>query len=303
MHTIDDYFNDIGMASRPIQELARCEVCNHHQFIVVRDSVLIKEKRRAPIRVCACTRCGYLSQLDRFDADFYNEYYARNYRLCISSQIEPSDAFVENQIERGENLYLNLASILPDSGVVLDVGSGPGGLLDVFHRHGWHVQGVDPDEGAIEFGRRHFGFDLQSQSAETMAIESNSLDLIIITGSLEHVTDPNRVLQLCFDGLRIDGLIVIEGWALAQARLQGGFGHNQKRYLTTKSIRHFLIKHGFDTVKTIDFPICGPTRPHSICGIGRKEQGTRCYAIEEWLDRADFNYTDLMLKLDQLNIT
>ncbi|MFN9644782.1 MAG: class I SAM-dependent methyltransferase [Cyanobacteriota bacterium] len=302
MQTINEYFRYVGMDSRPMQELDTCEVCNHHKFIVVRDTVLIKDKRRAPLRVCACTRCGFLSQLDRFDASFYDEYYAKNYRLCISDQLEPSDAFVENQIERGEHLYMNLASILPDSGVVLDVGSGPGGLLEIFHRHGWQVQGIDPDEGAIEFGRRHFGFNLKSQSAETMEIESNSLDLIVITGSLEHVTDPNRVLQLCFDGLRVNGLIVIEGWALAQAQLLGGFGHNQKRYLTTKSISHLLIKHGFVMVRTFDFPICGPTRPHSICGIGRKKQGARYMANEDWPETMDFDHNQLMQRLDDLNI-
>jgi SAM-dependent methyltransferase len=302
MESIEAYSEYIGMDIQGLHEINSCEVCGNSEPVVIRHSVVVKQQIRAPIRVCACTRCGYLSQLDRFDATFYSRYYAEKYRLCISSQLDPSDAFIENQIERGEYLYENLSDLLPASGSVFDVGSGPGGLLVIFHRHGWHVAGVDPDQRAIEFGRKRFGFNLQSKGAEELVIKNASLDLIIITGSLEHVNDPNRVLQLCHNALRVDGLIVVEGWALAQARLLRGFGHNQKRYLTLESIKHLLLKHGFVMEKSMDYPICGPSRPDSICGIGRKKLLENDTEKKNIIESMSFDHDELLRRLDSLSI-
>jgi 2-polyprenyl-3-methyl-5-hydroxy-6-metoxy-1,4-benzoquinol methylase len=302
MESIDYYLEHIGMDSQGVQEIDSCEVCGNSILVVVRDSVVVQETMRAPIRVGACTRCGYLSQLDRFDANFYSRYYAEKYRLCISSQTEPSEGFIQDQIERGKYLFENLSGLLPPSGSVLDVGSGPGGLLVMFHQQGWQVQGIDPDQPAIEFGRKRFGFELQAKVAEELVIQEDSLDLIIITGSLEHVTDPNRVLQLCHKALRVNGLSVIEGWAFAQARLLNGFGHNQKRYLTLKSINNFLTKHGFLVEKNLDFPICGPSRPYSICGIGRKKPSDNDAKNGDLFVPMNFNLSELLNKLDALCI-
>ncbi|RYE46735.1 MAG: class I SAM-dependent methyltransferase [Sphingobacteriales bacterium] len=269
MKSVSQYLKYIKMPDACLQEIGQCEICGCANFLVVRETVIVLNGIRAPIRVGACTRCGYLSQIDRFSDEFYAQYYTNSYRSIISGKSTPTEIFLQDQVHRGYYLFQNISKFIPKAGHLFDVGCGSGGFLVAFQHNGWHVQGIDPDRGAVEMGIERFGFDIQLSVAETMDLQDNSIDLILIAGSLEHVANPNQVLQLCRKALHPGSLILIEGWGLAQARLVGGFGHNQKRYLTCDSIRMLLLKNGFDVEAITEEPLCGPTRPNSIFGLGR----------------------------------
>jgi SAM-dependent methyltransferase len=256
-----------GDATGGPTSLQACELCGSRDFEIVRDSVVVRGRARAPVRVAACAGCGLLFQVDRFDAATYERYYAERYRLAISDDVEPGESFVRDQLERGEHLYRNLAPHLPPTGRVLDVGCGPGGLLVAFARRGWECRGIDPDHRAIALGRRRFGLQLSADVAERLSAPERPFDLVVITGSLEHVADLGEVVTRCRRALDPGGRILLEGWGFAQARLIGGFGHNQKRYFTEQSLRWLLSHHGF-AVEFVTFePLCGASRPGSVFAL------------------------------------
>lgn len=276
--TISDYVRKIGMRSGKIVTLRNCELCRSDAIEVICASVIVRDAVRAPIRTAACPCCGLMFQIDRFDQAFYHAYYAERYRTVISGNADPSEHFLQDQIRRGRSLYHSLLPYLPAGGAVLDVGCGAGGLLLAFAEHGWTASGIDPDRSAIELGKQRFGLDLTACAAETMSVANGSADLIVITGSLEHVADLDLVLKKCVSALSAGGVLVIEGWAYAQARLLGGFGHNQKRYFTQQSLRNVFKLYGLRQELSTTMPLSGPTRPNSIFGIARKDGGALCTA-------------------------
>lgn len=246
-----------------------CEVCAGTQLSVLRDSVEIEHGLDVAFQVVACDRCGYLFQNPRFDAPFYTAYYEERYRLVLSGCAAPSDAFMQDQVSRGEYLYRHLVDRFEAPGRMLDVGCSAGGVMQAFLQRGWTGFGTDPDAGYVAHGRQHYRAPIALQAAEDMVLEPHSYDLIVITGSLEHVVDPNRVLALCRQAARPGALLLLEGRALAQARQTGRCGHNHRRYLTATSIYLLMRKHGWQPLTITDEPWCGPTRPQSVFGIGR----------------------------------
>jgi ubiquinone/menaquinone biosynthesis C-methylase UbiE len=66
-----------------------------------------------------------------------------------------------------------------------------------FRKRGWDTYGTDPDVGYVAYGIRNLQADLTVACAEDMKLEPNTFDFILITGSLEHVFDSNKVLAIC----------------------------------------------------------------------------------------------------------
>jgi len=285
------------MREGKIFSLRICELCHSDAIEVLRPSVIVRDAARAPIRVAACRCCGLVFQLDRFEHVFYHTYYAERYRTVISGATDPSEQFLQDQIARGRCLYHSLSPYLPLSGTVLDVGCGAGGLLLAFAEHGWKVMGIDPDRSAICMGKKRFSFDLTACAAESMNIVEGTIDLIVITGSLEHVADLALVLKKCVSALATGGLLLIEGWAYAQARILGGFGHNQKRYFTQQSLTNLFALYGLQHELSTSLPLTGPTRPHSIFAIARKDG-----LIEKCNERVKADTQALRRMLDQHGI-
>ena len=267
MNLLADYLRYVGATDKP-EPLQVCELCGSTRFGVLRDTVVVRGAVRAPIRVAACAQCGLLFQVDRFNAAAYERYYAERYRVAISNVAEPGESFLQDQLSRGEHLYQRLSPCLPETGRIVDVGCGAGGLLVAFAQRGWDAEGIDPDYRAVALGRRRFGLRLSAGVAEGMTIPDKSVDLILITGSLEHVSDLNRVMSHCVRALRPGGRILLEGWGLAQARLVGGFGHNQKRYFTDTSFRWLFGRHGIAVEFVTCESLCGPSRPGSVFAMG-----------------------------------
>lgn len=269
-HDIGDYVRKVGMRAGKIAALDRCELCGSDAIAVLCPSVVVRDAIRAPIRVAACGCCGLIFQLDRFAPMVYHTYYAERYRMVISGAADPSEEFLQDQIARGRSLFRSLLPYLPASGTVLDVGCSAGGLLLAFAEQGWKAMGIDPDRAAIRSGKARFNLDLTVGTAESMDIPDGTIDLIVIAGSLEHVADLDTVMNKCVAALATGGVLLVEGWAYAQARISHGFGHNQKRYFTQTSLANMFARYGLRRELLAHLPLSGPTRPHSVFGIARK---------------------------------
>jgi 2-polyprenyl-3-methyl-5-hydroxy-6-metoxy-1,4-benzoquinol methylase len=71
-------------------------------------------------------------------------------------------------------------------GTILDIGAGAGAFLHHMQRHGWHTEGVEPDEGAISRARSEYKLDLKP-SSHLFSFASQSFDVITMWHVLEHV--------------------------------------------------------------------------------------------------------------------
>lgn len=244
-----------------------CELCNSSDTAVMLSHIQGPGDQPIEMPVLGCQTCGHIFQRLRFEEAFYQAYYDKFYRLTLFGDTEPERAFFVDQVRRGEHLYQYLHGWLPAHGKLLDVGCSAGGLMIPFAKRGWSVRGNDPDRAYVEYGKK-VGLTIDLVGAEHMD-GNGDYDLIIINGSLEHVHDANRVMQLCRLASADDGLLLIEGRALGYGLEQGFLTHNHRRYLSATSIEYLMCRHGWEPIRTTHEPVCGPTRPGAVFVLGR----------------------------------
>jgi 2-polyprenyl-6-hydroxyphenyl methylase/3-demethylubiquinone-9 3-methyltransferase len=94
---------------------------------------------------------------------------------------------------------------------VLDVGCGGGLLTEAMAGQGARACGIDLSPDLIDIAQLHglesgIRADYRLISAEAMAAEApNSFDVITCMEMLEHVPDPQAIVQACFDMLKPGG--------------------------------------------------------------------------------------------------
>ena len=93
---------------------------------------------------------------------------------------------------------------------MLDVGSSVGLFMKPFIKKGWKCQGNDPIKSFTEYGKNKLKLPVEWLQSEDMKLKKNSLDLIIIMGSLEHVVDVNLVMRKCEEAIKKNGILVLE---------------------------------------------------------------------------------------------
>jgi len=95
---------------------------------------------------------------------------------------------------------------------LLEVGSGPGSILQVFREAGHDVTGLDIRDSAFDTGLSPLVYD-----GASMPFADNSFDIALILTTLHHTADPDAILAE--SGRVAKRLIIIED--VYQSRFQG----------------------------------------------------------------------------------
>ncbi|HYJ85712.1 MAG TPA: class I SAM-dependent methyltransferase [Pyrinomonadaceae bacterium] len=144
-----------------------------------------------------CHRCRtlYTSQLPEAEqGEDYETYYHEN-NLTAPDFINRR----LNEIMRGFASYRQ-------NGRLLDIGFGAGTLLEAARRAGWEAQGVEVAGPAIEQARMN-GFKVFQGILQDAHYPSDYFDVVTASEVLEHVPDPQPVLNEIARVLRPGGLI------------------------------------------------------------------------------------------------
>lgn len=102
-----------------------------------------------------------------------------------------------------------LAGILPPHGAarLLDIGCGPGAVLDTYRQLGWEVAGIDQSADAVARAR---GRGLRVHHGDVFdAPFAAEFDVVLLSHVIEHVRDPIAVLARAAIFIAPDGKIVI----------------------------------------------------------------------------------------------
>jgi len=115
----------------------------------------------------------------------------RLFRAFLVEQTDPDRFYAELAADSVRLLagYADLADR-----VVLDVGGGPGYFADAFRAAGAHYVGVDPDTGELS-ARGEPAAGMVRASGMALPFATGALDVCYSSNVLEHVPDPDRMLD------------------------------------------------------------------------------------------------------------
>lgn len=105
-----------------------------------------------------------------------------------------------------------LQASLPANAKILDVGCGNGVISRHLGRFGFNVTGIDVSEKAIEKAQALNQFSnvkFMKKSAEELIAEGAKYDAIICSEVLEHLNDPNALLEVLNKSLSHNGKLII----------------------------------------------------------------------------------------------
>jgi len=125
---------------------------------------------------------------------FYNGFYQNEEELS-------PPAFV---IQRLEEITAEFSGFRQNNRL-LDIGCGAGALLQAARTNGWNAQGLDVSAGAVKHVR-NLGFEVFEGELQDAAFPSRHFDVITAAELLEHLFDPQPLLQEVARILRPGGL-------------------------------------------------------------------------------------------------
>ena len=135
----------------------------------------------------------------------------------------------------------------------LDVGCGRGDQLKAFADIGFNVSGCDNDDLSVDFCKPHSVQVLDIQK-EKIHKEDNSVDIVFSKSVIEHLDDPEKLLEESLRVLKKDGKAII----MCPSWIHMGWGpfyqdHTHVTPFTLPSLRDIMIKTGFRDVKVYHF--------------------------------------------------
>jgi SAM-dependent methyltransferase len=167
-----------------------------------------KSRGGTPLRTVICLRCGLVWS----DPLPHNprEFYEKEYRLSYKGTFTPKPKHILRAGGVAVFRYTAIRDFMPESGIVLDVGSGGGEFLYLLRKAGFDVRGIEPNVGYAEYSAREYDLAIWNGFVQDAVFPENSIDAITVWHVLEHTEDPFHVLQKAYGFLKPGGRIIIE---------------------------------------------------------------------------------------------
>jgi len=185
-----------------------CPVCSGEQFSsfkTIKDHMITKED----FDIVSCDSCGFhFTNPIPLVTDIGNYYKSEDYISHSSSKKGLVNSIYG--IVRSITLKQKVSLVQKRTAglSLLDIGAGTGHFLNHSKKAGFNVQGLEPDDDAVQFAKENFHLDLDPLDM-LYKIESNSKDVITMWHVLEHVYQLNEDLSEMNRVLNKSGLLII----------------------------------------------------------------------------------------------
>jgi len=255
-------------------------------------------------KVIACVNCGFKHVVpiptEEFLSNYYKEEYIKkrvnrknypNFYKKMEGDVPWLEVFYNEKYDLFEK-YLD-----KNNRSIVDIGSGLGLFLSTGKKRGWQTKGVEPSKESCVYSKG-LGLDVSNiYLNEHNYRKIGKYDVVHMNEVLEHLPDPNKMMQVVKDLLNPNGLICIVSPNDFNP-LQVAYVESSKsvewwisppehiNYFNHDSASALLEKHGFNIVEqTSTFPL------EMFLLMGDKYVGNNILGTEIHLKRSNFELT------------
>ena len=199
----------ITPTTRQFQDMF-CTLCQHNSFKALFHGSDLLHGRPGDFWVLECESCGLFSLYPRPNPDQLSEFYPTNY-ISFPKAIEDEKSFIR-RLDRSYGLEKRCREIIHCAGKkgrILDVGCATGIFLNGMSQRGWDCQGVEPSAYAANYARERFRLNIFEGYLEDLDFPGEWFDVITMWDVLEHIPNPDEVLEKVGHLLKRDGWFVL----------------------------------------------------------------------------------------------
>ena len=288
------------------RELSCCRICGgdfYPEVIRLRDSPLANElylsKKEAlnadlfPLEVVECQSCKHIQLKHIVDP----ERLFSNYVYASGTSKTFRDHFTK--------LAQKLSEVTP-GGLVLEVGSNDGTLLEALTTHGMRAIGIEPSQQLAEISKEKceavYTNFLDTELSDVLTKEYGDFDFVVGNNVFAHIDDLVGAFRIAQTILKPNGYLVFEvahALKLVEQKLFDTIYHEHMSYHTVISLDIFIRKLGFNITDVEEIEMHGG----SIRVICQKStsQSELLPGVKEIFRRevlAGLNNSDWMLKFN-----
>ncbi len=206
-----------------------------------------------PFAILRCGMCSLAQTVPAPSAADLDHYYPRGYHSTTKRYRGGIDR-VLGLVHRSRIRTLERLSGGPGS--VLDIGCGPGVLINQMRARGWQVRGTERSPSAAQQARDVFHLDVSAVDVDELVATGAMFDVVVLWHVAEHLGTPADVLRGTGRLLRPGGilLVAVPNFASPEARVgrAGWFHLDVPRHLvhfTPSTLTAMLTQAGFRPVK------------------------------------------------------
>lgn len=243
-----------------------CNLCGTSRYVLVYRKPAYAEKKadssaryaiseshlEKPDKIVRCVACGLVFAIpDSSISEITKDY-----------EHMADEEYVAEEKGRREQARRVLSKIekFKARGRLLDVGCGPGLLLDEARRRGWQVRGADLSSWSRDYAKTHFGIDIFLGSLSSARFPDRHFDAIVMNDVIEHLEDPKAALEEIRRILKNDGVLYVSTPDISSflSRLLGGrwWGVNKYHlyYYSHKTLEQLFGVVGFRRLGYFSYP-------------------------------------------------
>ena len=159
----------------------------------------------SPFRAVKCLDCGFVWMQSQPKPEllqkYYSDYIGRR-RISNAAKMQQRSLQYEDDI--------NFLQCFVRGGRILDVGCNGGFFLNCFD-NSFEKHGIEIDESAVKYAQQSYDFGANIRCGDILETDypDESFDVLVMRGTIEHVTKPIEVIEHCSKLLKTGGFFYI----------------------------------------------------------------------------------------------
>ena len=142
------------------------------------------------------------------DRKLQNEsWYANYYQDCFTNYESHLDSSMVLKQFQEKLKYFNLQ--FPQRGRLLDIGCATGVFLDMAKKKRWEVEGIEISHDLANFAKENFSLRVHVLDLTQHRLKSKPFNVITLFDVIEHLPNPNLMIEACKELLAEDGILLI----------------------------------------------------------------------------------------------